>query len=261
MDDEEDVMVQVGQQEGSVELQDDIHNARVEVTEEDLAECLASQIPIREWRHAEEAIGAAEEAGFFASGIRSWVIDPDKRARNAQGADLRRLLSWNSQMVEDVQRQNYATTFEARSELGGPSDEGTTIHLASSSGSQSQAFSTENAGVILLQAESEMPSIDPGELNEHQYRAYEIITNHLKETLAGRSCRTLRMILYGEGGTGKSKIIQTVTDAFVKAGTTVSWYVEKPMSRALTRTRVGAERLRSRTTARKVKQSHMSLST
>ncbi|KZP27492.1 hypothetical protein FIBSPDRAFT_683605, partial [Athelia psychrophila] len=28
----------------------------------------------------------------------------------------------------------------------------------------------------------------------------------------------LRMILYGEGGTGKSKVIQTVTEAFARRG-------------------------------------------
>jgi hypothetical protein len=171
-----------------------------------------SYVLIRERRHAEDAIAPAEEAGFFAAEIRSWIIDSEKRARNAEG-DLRRLLGWNTQMVDAIQRQNHVRGFKARSELGGPSDEATTINLfASSSGS------VENAGVILLQAETDMPSIDPRELNERQYRAYEIITNHLTETLAGRSPRLLRMILYGEGDRGKCKVIQIVTDAFVKAG-------------------------------------------
>ena len=40
----------------------------------------------------------------------------------------------------------------------------------------------------------------------------------MQETLAGRSPPPLRMILYGEGGTGKSRVIQTVTDAFSTIG-------------------------------------------
>ncbi|KAI0253810.1 hypothetical protein BJV78DRAFT_1081303, partial [Lactifluus subvellereus] len=49
-------------------------------------------------------------------------------------------------------------------------------------------------------------------LNERQRRAYEIVCNHLSDTLAGRSSPPLRMILYGEGGTGKSRVIQTISE-------------------------------------------------
>lgn len=36
--------------------------------------------------------------------------------------------------------------------------------------------------------------------------------------LAGKNPKPLRMIIYGEGGTGKSKVIQTVTDYFASRG-------------------------------------------
>ncbi|THU83028.1 hypothetical protein K435DRAFT_690331, partial [Dendrothele bispora CBS 962.96] len=51
-------------------------------------------------------------------------------------------------------------------------------------------------------------------LKEDQRRAYDIITWHLDQTLAGRKPPPLRMVLYGEGGTGKSRVIQTVTEYF-----------------------------------------------
>ncbi|KAI0681790.1 hypothetical protein C8T65DRAFT_545028, partial [Cerioporus squamosus] len=51
-------------------------------------------------------------------------------------------------------------------------------------------------------------------LRPDQYRAYDIVVWHLEQTLAGVPVPPLRMILYGEGGTGKSRVIQTVTEAF-----------------------------------------------
>ena len=192
-----------------------------EPTEQELVELLANQVPYRERRHAELAIAAAEQAGFFSSGSenQSWIIDRDKRARNAQGEDFERLLKWNAQMLRDIQRQNDPTAFNPETPSAGCSNDATTVNLlVPSVGLQSQVFSTEMAGVTVLEPEIQMPSIDPQMLNEKQYCAYQIIVNHLSETLAGRSPPPLRMILYGEGGTGKSKVIQTVTDAFMKAG-------------------------------------------
>jgi hypothetical protein len=51
-------------------------------------------------------------------------------------------------------------------------------------------------------------------LNTEQKQAYEIIAWDLDQMLARRHPPTLRMIMYGEGGTGKLKVIQTVTEAF-----------------------------------------------
>ena len=63
-------------------------------------------------------------------------------------------------------------------------------------------------------AKSSLPSVDPSELNPDQFCAYNIITWHLDQTLAGLKPLPLRMIIHGEGGMGKSRVIQTVTDYF-----------------------------------------------
>lgn len=55
-------------------------------------------------------------------------------------------------------------------------------------------------------------------LNAEQYRAYDIVLWHLEQTLAGANPPPLCMVLFGEGGTGKSKVIQTITDAFAQKG-------------------------------------------
>ncbi|KAI5891232.1 uncharacterized protein SCHCODRAFT_02480627, partial [Schizophyllum commune H4-8] len=51
-------------------------------------------------------------------------------------------------------------------------------------------------------------------LREEQKRAYDIMCWHLDRRLSGRPPQPLHMIVYGEGGTGKSRVIQTVTDLF-----------------------------------------------
>jgi hypothetical protein len=55
---------------------------------------------------------------------------------------------------------------------------------------------------------------DPTYLNEEQRRAFDIIDWHLRKTLAGEELPQLRMVILGEGGTGKSRVIQAVAAHF-----------------------------------------------
>ncbi|TFK80708.1 hypothetical protein K466DRAFT_445388, partial [Polyporus arcularius HHB13444] len=55
-------------------------------------------------------------------------------------------------------------------------------------------------------------------LKPDQFRAFDIVAWHLEQTLQGRKPPPLRMILHGEGGTGKSLVIQTITEHFVASG-------------------------------------------
>ena len=77
-----------------------------------------------------------------------------------------------------------------------------------------------DAAVAILQpsAEQALAPATVEELREDQRRAYDIITTHLEATLAGKRPDQLRMVLHGEGGTGKSKVIQTVTEFFNHRG-------------------------------------------
>ncbi|OAX31961.1 hypothetical protein K503DRAFT_660445, partial [Rhizopogon vinicolor AM-OR11-026] len=55
-------------------------------------------------------------------------------------------------------------------------------------------------------------------LLKDQRRAYDIINHHLTETLAGQAPPQLLMHILGEGGVGKSKTIQTITENFYHKG-------------------------------------------
>ncbi|KAJ6497950.1 hypothetical protein C8R47DRAFT_914367, partial [Mycena vitilis] len=51
-------------------------------------------------------------------------------------------------------------------------------------------------------------------LNLEQRRAHDIIENHLLRTLAGQDPPQLLMIVRGEGGTGKTVLLNVITDTF-----------------------------------------------
>jgi predicted ATP-dependent serine protease len=56
--------------------------------------------------------------------------------------------------------------------------------------------------------------IDVNMLNDEQRHAYDIVDWHLQETINGKLPPQLLMIIPGEGGVGKSKVIQTMSQNF-----------------------------------------------
>lgn len=68
-------------------------------------------------------------------------------------------------------------------------------------------------------------TIDMEILNSDQKRAYDIVDWHLKDTIAGKKPPQLLMMIPGEGGVGKSKLIQTMTQNF-KANDVEEWWVK-----------------------------------
>lgn len=74
--------------------------------------------------------------------------------------------------------------------------------------------------VELLGASNEaaLSALDPSELKDNQRRAYDIVTWHLDQTIANKDPPPLRLFIQGEGGTGKSKVIQTITQEFAAKG-------------------------------------------
>ncbi|KIL62630.1 hypothetical protein M378DRAFT_45379, partial [Amanita muscaria Koide BX008] len=56
------------------------------------------------------------------------------------------------------------------------------------------------------------------ELNTDQLRALDIVRGHLSATASSEDTAQLLMQLVGEGGTGKSRVIQTITRVFELSG-------------------------------------------
>jgi Cdc6-like AAA superfamily ATPase len=120
-------------------------------------------------------------------------------------------------MEKDIQNQNMES-LDITHQLDEMYNEGDVQLIQMDTDNNLYTRQDSGAGVSLLEREIEMRSLEPDSLNVFQRRAYEIITQHLHSMLSGNNPKPLRMVLYGEGGTGKSKVIQAVTDAFIKAG-------------------------------------------
>jgi hypothetical protein len=177
-----------------------------DMTEEGLQEVIDSQTSVQEYMHGRMAVETAKYRGVFGDDEGGWNVQASRRPANATGGDIQMLQDWKDQMREDVQRLNANVTG--------------TIEQGDAGGVQrlDGEAQGDNGEVTTLGPEEAIEGVELSKLKEDQRRAYDIITWHLQQTLAGKNPPPLRMVLSGEGGTGKSRVIQTVTDAFKAAG-------------------------------------------
>ncbi len=202
--------------DGDAEAEADGIRALVD-TEEGLEALKASQMNYAERLHALHALAVARSAGYFApSALASWDVANAHSIAGATGEDLVNLEGWRRQMAADVlQRQAAADGHAGEASAGGqPSVEAGLPGVA-----MDRDPSVRHVGLLEPQgSEDALPPVDLASLRADQFRAFDIISWHLDQTLAGNDVPPLRMVLYGEGGTGKSRVIQTVTQAFIARG-------------------------------------------
>ncbi|KAI9061024.1 hypothetical protein FKP32DRAFT_1576518, partial [Trametes sanguinea] len=110
-------------------------------------------------------------------------------------------------MAEDVRRQNAVP--EPTRDVGNVAPD--VVRLEEITVGQPTSSSGPEAARAL-------EAVDVQSLKTDQLRAYNIVKWHLDETLRGAAISPLRMCLVGEGGTGKSRVIQTITQYFASRG-------------------------------------------
>jgi hypothetical protein len=80
-----------------------------------------------------------------------------------------------------------------------------------------EAFKERNGdGNPLEIAESAIAPVELNHLQTDQHRVYDIIKWHIDQHLAGKGLPQLLMQIHSEGGTGKSKVLQMLTEYFKK---------------------------------------------
>lgn len=183
-----------------------------EFSEEGLALLKAENTPLREQIHGHMAIEVAKLVGVFPNRQDDWPVDSTDSPSNATENDLGRVAAWSKLLQDAVDQKNDMRNVPPASEIADvPTVQRSTLD---------STMSTTQAMVLLQPADSEqaLPAVNPGSLKPDQLRAYDIINWHLAKTLQGADVPPLHMVLYGEGGTGKSRVIQTITESFSACG-------------------------------------------
>jgi len=169
--------------------------------------------PTREDVHGMLAIEAAKLAHIFDdeqldSQVQGHAPPPMLSVATAQ--DLECLQIWKDQLDTEVRIQNNLISSTPSCEA-----ETTDAQICNSGEPPSISLADGyNHHSTVDSAEPALSAINVESLFPDQRRAFDIIAWHLDRTLAGDNPPPLRMIIHGEGGTGKSKVIQTVTEYF-----------------------------------------------
>jgi len=225
------------------------------MSEEGLAVLIASKVPWREELHGRLAVEVAKSAKIFldddSDSVPSWLaeitageVGGDSVAsgarfvlpasgiqpvvlgiQNANEDNIRSFLSWKEQMAWDVHDQNPGVNTTTNSEATCSQNTMAADHgrvgqlfVNQSPGSDNGAPTVWHIDESNQLSEAALAPVDPSMLQYDQFRAYDIIVWHLDQTLVGRNPPPLQMLIHGEGGTGKSKVIQTITEYFTSKG-------------------------------------------
>lgn len=159
-----------------------------------------------EFLHGVNAIRVGSNTGVF--GCDGSEISSRVEARVGSGDDYRNVIEWQARLNETG-----AGSEEANDVDFNMLDEGAVERVqhvvAEALGSVN--YLGADGGEV---AEDVISSVNPCDLFEEQRRAYDIVHAQVHRCLRGTDPDPLLMVVSGEGGVGKSKVIQTITALF-----------------------------------------------
>jgi hypothetical protein len=177
----------------------------LELTDEDVRRYEDLQKYNREYVHGMIAVEAGRVTHVLPDESEQWEYKSDDNVGVASNDDLLKLATWKDEMERLMQNElNLDDDLHHRDIL---QDEGSVLLIDELKKSERLHASGEKS-------EGKDVPVDTSFLNEEQRRAFDIVDWHLRRTLAGEQPPQLRMVIPGEGGTGKSKTIQTITQNF-----------------------------------------------
>lgn len=163
----------------------------------------------KEYAHGLLAIEAARMREIFSDIDECWKVDDEKDVTIAMSDVDSKLNEWQVELEETSLASNDAASIIDESDSHCP----TAPTVMPISNMQLEEAHTSIKQMVKEEMEGLM-STDVEQLNDDQQRAFDIISWHLKESMEGKKLPQLLMMIPGEGGVGKSKLIQTITKVF-----------------------------------------------
>lgn len=214
-DEDEDESMTPCNEDASAERPRVLTNANV--TLEMIAEAKEKASIGRDAKYGIEAVDIGYLKGIFETNAEP--IRPS--ARRGVENDIATLKQWKT-LLQKVPDTSDEANDSNETEVGAVDrDQGDVTRIDSTSASSSTTRSTV---VPLLSAQESLDPASYDQLFPEQRRAFDIIRDHLVQSLNAATDDRIKpppqllMLLVGEGGTGKSKVIQTVTSEFERRG-------------------------------------------
>ncbi|KAF8341510.1 uncharacterized protein EI90DRAFT_1746181, partial [Cantharellus anzutake] len=174
-----------------------------DLSEANLEAFVSKQEPTREIIHGLQAVEHAKAAHVFGSWVEAWGIEPGHSGIGIYNDE--RQAVWKSA----IKNERGGCAEPGGSPMGAVGTvevvSGTAEPAISQGSVESLGGSTQ---VATQQADSAL------QLGVDQIRAYDLISVHVLNTIRGIHQDQLSMLLLGEGGTGKSVVIQAITRLF-----------------------------------------------
>ncbi|CAK5281207.1 unnamed protein product [Mycena citricolor] len=212
--------------------EDALHLTDSVITEEAIQSLIDNQVSAREYSHGQFALEIARLVKIFEMDESAWnveVVPSTIQVAPAVGSDFVKLIAWRKQLDNHLRVQNggfspadgtgHANDATANGQAAEPSPVAPSVERITSSTIERATLQASTYKEFSNCPSSLGSTSEPDiVLQPDQQRAYDIITWHLARSLAGDDVPPLRMLIHGEGGTGKSKVITKVTRNFEERG-------------------------------------------
>lgn len=208
-DDDEDNEKNTDNFSGEIDVDDD--STAPLITESDIENALQDCHSTREMLYADVAVNIAEDFAIFGDATVQIVLC--QPSHFATGKQMELCLRWQ-ELIQHGQGNNLEQTEKEihGDNVGSVSATSLTkIPLPSNNNIRTVQRSVD---VHTAKSNATLQNIS-SDLNQEQLMAYIIIRNTLFAHLAGQHHKQLLMFITGEGGTGKSRLLNAITELFV----------------------------------------------
>jgi ATP-dependent exoDNAse (exonuclease V) alpha subunit len=161
----------------------------------------------KEYIHGMLAVEAGKLKHVLPEENNRWICGGDTDVKLGTDEDIHKMERWKTEM-ERLMQEEIGLDAESSNDHDRLDEGGDVLPIQEL---LSRVSSTSNT------SDDNQQTFGEGDvtcLNEEQRRAFDIVNWHLQKTLAGEQPPQLRMLITGEGGTGKSRVIQAITANF-----------------------------------------------
>ena len=185
----------------------------VTLTENDLESFIQNQRNAAEEAHGKMAVRIGQLMQVFTAANPTWSsIGTGQMRRICMADDALKMTEWEKQLKDASQQNSGGREYrqEPPTDTGDVSmaNEGDVVDVPPTVSAMDDSADNTH------QTNEEEDGVCVHDLFEEQRRAFDIVERHLCRTLSGEEPDQLLMHIPGEGGVGKSKVIQTITELF-----------------------------------------------